>query len=265
MKTMIKTIYIYWLELQKFASVLQQLVRQQLILRYRRTALGYLWTLINPLLMMSVTAIVFATLFKVELKTFAIFLFAGMIPWNFFNSAVVQSSSAFISNESLIRKIYLPKLLFPLSVTLGILIDSFLSFIALFLIIILLGGALSWSLIFVPIAFTLLFFFTFGLALIVSITTVFFRDLQYIMTVAMQALFFLTPVIYNKRMLAGKISWLVSMNPVAYFIELFRAPLVEAVFPSLSVIINAIVFALLSMALGVAIFIRYEKKIVFRL
>lgn len=265
MKTMIKTIYIYWLELQKFAPVLQQLVRQQLILRYRRTALGYLWTLINPLLMMSVTAIVFATLFKVELKTFAIFLFAGMIPWNFFNSAVVQSSSAFISNESLIRKIYLPKLLFPLSVTLGILIDSFLSFIALFLIIILLGGALSWSLIFVPIAFTLLFFFTFGLALIVSITTVFFRDLQYIMTVAMQALFFLTPVIYNKRMLAGKISWLVSMNPVAYYIELFRAPLVEAVFPSLSVIINAIVFALLSMALGVAIFIRYEKKIVFRL
>lgn len=262
---MIKTIYMHWLELQKFASVLRQLVQQQLILRYRRTALGYLWTLINPLLMMSVTAIVFATLFKVELKTFAIFLFAGMIPWNFFNSAVVQSSSAFISNESLIKKIYLPKLLFPLSVSLGILIDSLLSFIALFLIIILLGGAMSWALIFVPIAFTLLFFFTFGLALIVSITTVFFRDLQYIMTVAMQALFFLTPVIYNKQMLAGKISWLVSMNPVAYYIELFRAPLVEAVFPSLSVIINAIVFALLSMGLGVAIFMRYEKKVVFRL
>lgn len=262
---MIKTIYMHWLELQKFAPVLRQLVRQQLILRYRRTALGYLWTLINPLLMMSVTAIVFATLFKVELKTFAIFLFAGMIPWNFFNSAVVQSSTAFISNESLIKKIYLPKLLFPLSVSLGILIDSFLSFIALFLIIILLGGALSWSLIFLPIAFMLLFFFTFGLALIISVATVFFRDLQYIMTVAMQALFFLTPVIYNKQMLAGKIAWLVSMNPVASYIELFRAPLVEAMFPSLSVIINAIFFALLSMAFGVAIFIRYEKKIVFRL
>ena len=262
---MIKTIYMHWLELQKFAPVLRQLVRQQLILRYRRTALGYLWTLINPLLMMSVTAIVFATLFKVELKTFAIFLFAGMIPWNFFNSAVVQSSTAFISNESLIKKIYLPKLLFPLSVSLGILIDSFLSFIALFLIIVLLGGALSWSLIFLPIAFMLLFFFTFGLALIISVATVFFRDLQYIMTVAMQALFFLTPVIYNKQMLAGKIAWLVSMNPVASYIELFRAPLVEAMFPSLSVIINAIVFALLSMAFGVAIFIRYEKKIVFRL
>lgn len=262
---MIKTIYMHWLELQKFAPVLRQLVRQQLILRYRRTALGYLWTLINPLLMMSVTAIVFATLFKVELKTFAIFLFAGMIPWNFFNSAVVQSSTAFISNESLIKKIYLPKLLFPLSVSLGILIDSFLSFIALFLIIILLGGALSWSLIFLPIAFMLLFFFTFGLALIISVATVFFRDLQYIMTVAMQALFFLTPVIYNKQMLAGKIAWLVSMNPVASYIELFRAPLVEAMFPSLSVIINAIFFALLSMAFGVAIFIRYEKKVVFRL
>lgn len=262
---MIKTIYMRWLELQKFAPVLRQLVRQQLILRYRRTALGYLWTLINPLLMMSVTAIVFATLFKVELKTFAIFLFAGMIPWNFFNSAVVQSSSAFISNESLIKKIYLPKLLFPLSVTLGILIDSFLSFIALFLIIVLLGGGVSWPLIFMPVAFILLFFFTFGLALIISIATVFFRDLQYIMTVAMQALFFLTPVIYNKQMLAGKIAWLVTMNPVASYIELFRAPLVEAALPSLSVITNATFFAVLSMALGVAIFIRYETKVVFRL
>ena len=262
---MIKTIYMHWLELQKFAPVLRQLVRQQLILRYRRTALGYLWTLINPLLMMSVTAIVFASLFKVELKTFAIFLFAGMIPWNFFNSAVVQSSSAFIDNENLIKKIYLPKLLFPLSVSLGMLIDSFLSFIALFLIIILLGGALSWSLIFLPIAFMLLFFFAFGLALIVSVATVFFRDLQYIMTVAMQALFFLTPILYNKQMLAGKIAWLVTMNPVASYIELFRAPLVETVLPSLPVITNAIFFAVLSMAFGVTIFIRYEKKVVFRL
>ena len=74
---MIKTIYMHWLELQKFAPVLRQLVRQQLILRYRRTALGYLWTLINPLLMMSVTAIVFATLFKVELKKFH-----GIMPAN---------------------------------------------------------------------------------------------------------------------------------------------------------------------------------------
>ena len=113
---MIKNFNQQLIEVSKFKFVLQQLVRQQLILRYRRTALGYLWTLINPLLMMSVTAVVFSTLFKLELKTYAVFLFAGMIPWNYFNSSVVQSGSSFINNESLIKKIYLPKSLFPLSI-----------------------------------------------------------------------------------------------------------------------------------------------------
>lgn len=252
-------------ELRKFQYVLVQLVRQQLILRYRRTALGFLWTLINPLLMMSVTAVVFATLFKVELKTFAIFLFAAMIPWNFFNSAVIQSSASFINNEGLIKKIYLPKLLFPLSVSLGVLIDSFLSFIALFVIIIILGGALSWAMLFIPIAFILLFFFTFGIVLIISVATVFFRDLQYIMTVAMQALFFLTPILYNKDMLGGKIAALVSLNPVVPYIELFRAPINSATLPSLSVIISAVLYAFISIAVGFALFTQNEKKIVFRL
>ncbi len=253
------------IELNKFHYVLVQLVRQQLILRYRRTALGFLWTLINPLLMMTVTAVVFATLFKVELKAFAIFLFAGMIPWNFFNSAVIQSSASFINNEGLIKKIYLPKLLFPLSVSLGVLIDSFLSFIALFVIIMILGGTLSWVVLFIPIAFILLFFFTFGIVLIISVATVFFRDLQYIMTVAMQALFFLTPVLYNKDMLGGKIAALVSLNPVVPYIELFRSPINSATLPTLSIIISAILYALISMGIGFALFTLHEKKIVFRL
>lgn len=251
--------------MSKFRFVLQQLVRQQLILRYRRTALGYLWTLINPLLMMSVTAVVFSTLFKLELKTYAVFLFAGMIPWNYFNSCVVQSGSSFINNESLIKKIYLPKSLFPLSISLGILIDSILSFFALLVIILVLGGQFSLPLLFIPIAFILLFFFTFGIALIFSIITVFFRDMQYIVTVAMQALFFLTPVMYNKDMLGGKVAMLVSLNPINPFIEMFRSSLVSGVLPSLWTIGQSVLFATISMLIGFSVFIYNEKKIVFRL
>lgn len=254
-----------WEELHADRSVLWQLVRQQLILRYRRTALGYLWTLINPLLMMAVTALVFAALFKFDLKTYAVFLFAGLIPWNCFSLSIVQSGSSFINNEGLIKKIYLPKLLFPLSVSLGVLIDSILSFFALFVIIISIGGKLSLALLFIPFAFMLLFFFTFGIALVISIATVFFRDLQYIVTVIMQALFFLTPILYNKDALIGKVAWVIYLNPVVPFIELFRAPLNAASLPSSSVIINAVIFAAISMVIGLAVFIKFEKKIVFRL
>jgi ABC-type polysaccharide/polyol phosphate export permease len=254
-----------WSELYVYRAVLWQLVRQQLILRYRRTALGYVWTLINPLLMMTVTAVVFASLFKLNLKGYAVFLFAGMIPWNFFNSCVVQSGTSLIRNEGLIKKIYLPKSLFPLSVVVSLLIDSGLSFIALFLIMLTIGGELSWSLLFLPVAYVLLYFFSLGVALVISVSTVFFRDLQYVVTIAMQALFFLSPVLYSKDALAGKVAWVVRMNPVSPFIELFRAPLHDSMLPSITMISSALGLAMVSMAIGLAVLVLQERNIVFRL
>ncbi|WP_202634504.1 ABC transporter permease [Rugosibacter aromaticivorans] len=252
-------------ELYGSRNVLSQLVSQQLILRYRRTALGYLWTLINPLLMMSVMALVFATLFKADLKTFAVFLFAGMIPWNFFSSVVTQSGTSFINNEGLIKKIYLPKAIFPLSIAFALLIDSGLSFLALFVIILTIGGSLSWAVLFIPVAFLLLFFFALGIGLIMSIATVFFRDLQHVILIAMQGLFFLTPILYKHNALAGKVGWLVGLNPVVPFIELFRAPLSQAVLPGIGIILQATVISFSAMAIGLFVFLRQQKKIVFRL
>lgn len=262
---MSRRIIIFFSELYGSRNVLQQLVAQQLILRYRRTALGYLWTLINPLLMMSVMAVVFSTLFKVDLKTFAVFLFAGMIPWNFFSSVVTQSGTAFINNEGLIKKIYLPKSIFPLSIAFALLIDSCLSFLALFGIILVLGGSFSWALLFLPISFVLLFLFAMGFGMIMSIATVFFRDLQHVILIVMQGLFFLTPILYKQDALAGKVAWLVDLNPVTPFIALFRVPIIDAALPSFQVLLQASTIAVAAMALGLFVFLREEKKIVFRL
>lgn len=252
-------------ELYESRNVLTQLVIQQLILRYRRTALGFFWTLLNPLLMMSVMALVFSTLFAADLKTFTIFLFSGMIPWTFFSSVVTQAGGSFINNEGLIKKIYLPKVIFPLSIAIALLIDSLLSFIALFLIILLIGGSLSWSLLFTPIAYFLLFFFSLGLGLIMSVATVFFRDLQHVILIVMQGLFFMTPIFYHHDRLVGKLAWLVRLNPVVPFVDLFRAPLYTASLPSISTVLQGLLFSFLAMAIGLLIFLRQEKKIVFRL
>lgn len=262
---MIKNIINYLGELSANRAVLSQLVRQQLILRYRRTALGYLWTLINPLLMMSVTAVVFSTLFKLDLKSYTVFLFAGMIPWNCFSAIVTQAGGSLINNEGLIKKIYLPKLIFPLSVALGILIDSILSFFALFLIILIIGGQLSWAMLFIPFAYLLLFLFSTGLACITSIATVFFRDLQHVILIAMQAWFFLTPVMYKNEALTGKLAGLVQFNPMLSFIELFRVPLYAGHLPDMGTIITSVLLAIGSLSLGLLFFFFQEKKIVFRL
>lgn len=252
-------------ELYNSRDVLAQLVTQQLILRYRRTALGFVWTLLNPLLMMSCMALVFSTLFAADLRTFTIFLFTGMIPWTYFSSVVTQAGGAFINNEGLIKKIYLPKIIFPLSIAIALLIDSLLSFIALFLIILLIGGSFSWPVLFTPIAYILLFVFSFGLGLIMSVATVFFRDLQHVMLIIMQGLFFMTPIFYNHDRLTGKLAWLVHLNPVVPFIELFRAPLYTLHFPSVSTVLQALIFAVSALGVGLFVFLRQKKNIVFRL
>lgn len=262
---MSKRLNVFISELFVGRNMLLQMVTQLLILRYRRTLLGYLWTLINPLLMMSVMAVIFSTLLKEDLKTFTVFLFAGMIPWNYFNAVVSQSGVALINNEALIKKIYLPKVIFPLSIGLALLIDGLLSFAALFFIILNFGGKYSLALIFLPVSYLLLFLFTLGVGLIISVATVFFRDLQYVIAIAMQGLFFLTPVLYKREVLTGKLAWLINLNPVTPFIELFRAPIVDAVFPEFFLFLQALMITCISITVGVLIFMRYEHRIVFRL
>jgi ABC-type polysaccharide/polyol phosphate export permease len=252
-------------ELYNNRNVLWQLVTQQLILRYRRTFMGYLWTLINPLVMMSVMAIIFSTLFKSDLKNFTVFLFAGMIPWNLFNSIVTQSGTSFINNEGLIKKIYLPKIIFPLSLALALLIDSTISFLVLATIIIGIGGSLSFAILFIPIAYILLFFFSLGVGLITSVATVFFRDLQHVILIAMQGLFFLSPVLYKHGALTGKAAWIVGLNPVVPFIEIFRSPLYLAELPNSIVILKALLISVSALTIGFFVLLRQEKNIVFRL
>jgi len=125
-----------------------------------------------------------------------------MIPWSFFSSVVTQSGTSFINNEGLIKKIYLPKVIFPLSIAYAYLIDSALAFHVLFAIIIIIGGSLSWAVLFIPIAYLMLFLFALGIGLITSVATVFFRDLQHVILIAMQGLFFLTPILYKHDALA---------------------------------------------------------------
>jgi ABC-type polysaccharide/polyol phosphate export permease len=227
--------------------------------------MGYFWTLLNPLLMMSVMAVVFSALFKVDLKAFALFLFAGMIPWNFFSAVVTQSGTAFIQNEGLIKKIYLPKGIFPLSVALALLIDSVLSFIALFIIIVAIGGPVTMAILFIPVAYSLLFVFAIGVGLIMSVATVFFRDLQHVTAIVMQGLFFVTPVFYKPEALVNQAAWILQLNPIVPFIELFRAPLHLGQFPSANTILLAAMISVSSLLVGLMVFLKQEKKLVFRL
>ena len=260
-----KSISKYFSEIYENRNILHQLVRQQIILRYRRTIFGYLWTLLNPLLMMSVTAVVFSTIFNMDLKTYAILLFSGMIAFNLFATTVAQSGQSLIGNEGLIKKIYIPKLLFPLAVSLALLIDSLLMTSSLFIIILAIGGKLTLSLLFIPFAYLLLLAFSFGLGLVLSVSAVYFRDLQHIIGILMQALVFLSPVYYKPESLSGKVRRLIELNPLTQFIELFRAPTYQGVLPATEVVLQATLYACLSLMVGLWFFRKHEHRVAFRM
>ena len=193
-------------ELRKFWPVIQNLVTQDLRVRYHRSVLGFFWTLLNPILMMTTLALVFSQLMgSVEQgpSKYAIYLFAGMVPWTFLSGCLSECSYCIITNEGLIRKIYLPKLVFPLTRVLTNLTTFVLSMGALFLLLVPLEARFSAALLALPLAVALLALFSLGLGLILATLNTFFRDAGHLVGVILQAWYFATPIIYRAVFVAG--------------------------------------------------------------
>lgn len=242
-----------------------QLVHQYVTLRYRRTALGFVWTLINPLLTMAITSVVFSMMMRMPIKSFAIFLFTGLIPWTLFSACALQGGGAILENEALIKKIYIPRQTFVASRCISLLVDALLSFCALFVLAAFIGAKVVPALLFLPISFLLVFVFSLGVALVMSVVSVYYRDAQYVVGIILQAGYYLTPIIYPVSIVPERYRWVFFLNPMYYFVELFRSPIYGGEFPSAHAIFYASTLAIACIMLGVAVFRRYDHTLIFRL
>lgn len=256
---------IFFSELWNSRLVLSQLVHQYVTLRYRRTALGFLWTLINPLFTMVITSVIFSMMMRMPIKSFAVFLFTGLIPWTLFAACLLQGGGAILENEALIKKIYIPRQTFVTAKCLSLLIDALLSFGALFVIAYAIGAPITRALAFLPVAFLFVFVFSMGAALVMSVVSVFYRDSQHVMGIALQAGYYLTPIIYPLSIVPERFQWIFEWNPMYYFVQLFRLPIYEATVPSMQLIGLTGGMALLMLVFGVAVFRKYDHTLIFRL
>ena len=159
--------------------------------------LGFFWTLLHPILMMITMTVAFSSILDVRAEGYAVFLFAGMVPWNFLSGSLNESAYSIIHNEGLIRKIYLPKLIFPLTRVLINLTTFLLSMVALFAILMPIGARPSWAMVMLPVAVALIAAFALGLGLLVATANTFFRDCGHLVSVFLQAWYFLTPILYE--------------------------------------------------------------------
>ena len=251
-------------ELVRYWPVVQNMVRQELHVRYQRSVLGFLWSLLHPILMMTTMTIAFSQIFNMTGTDYAVYLFAGMVPWNFLSGSINECAFTFIYNEGLIRKIYLPKLIFPLTRVLINLITFVLSMTALFFMLIPIGARPSWAMAALPLAVLLLAMFTMGLGLLVATANTFFRDLGHLVSVVLQAWYFLTPIVYYTSMFKsgqGRF-WL---NPAYPFVRLFQTIIKDGQWPDPTTTGVAAGIAAASLGIGYAAFKSQEHKLVFRL
>ena len=204
-----------------YKNLLKELVRRDVKTKYRRSVLGMLWSVLNPLGMMIIMSIVFSHVFRSNIVNFPVYLMCGQIMFNFYNEASTVAMSSILGNAALIKKVYVPKYLFPVSKVCSCFVNLVTSFIALVIVIVATGTKLSWTalLVFIPVIYV--FVFSLGMGLMLSALVVTFRDLQHLYGVLITAWMYMTPIFYPVDMLPGWVADLVRLNPLANFIEMF--------------------------------------------
>ncbi len=253
--------------LYHYREVLVNLASADLKLRYRRSMLGYAWSLLYPMLTLAIMAVVFtqAMGFGNAMDNYVLYVFAGFLPWNFLVNGFWGAGSSIVNNESIIRKIYLPKLIFPISITMARFLDFLSNMLALFVVISFVSFRPSWALVMLPLAILVLLVFTTGVTVALSAINVYVRDTSQLVGVLMQLGFYLTPIIYPVAMVPERYRDYFMLNPMSHVIRLFQVILWKGEFPALDEWRIAGAIAAGAALGGYAIFARLERNLIFRL
>ena len=255
--------------LYQYREVLTNLVKADLKLRYRRTLLGYTWTLLYPLATMAIMTIVFWRALGFESAQHYIrYVFAGLLPWNFLMSAMWGAGTSIVWHEDLLKKIYLPKHLFPVAVTLARFYDFLFNFAVLFLIIMpFVGYRPGVELLTLPLAILILLIFISGISFGVSTLNVYIRDTTHLMSVTMQLGFYLTPIIYEigSAKIPQKWHFVFELNPMTHLIRPFQEIISQNIVPPAPHWAAAVGVAFVTFLIGHLIYASLERKLIFRL
>lgn len=253
-------------EIYDYRTMIYSLVQKDLRARYKASVLGFLWTFINPLLQLVVYTFVFSIIMRSNIEKYYIFLFIALVPWIFFSSSITSGSGSVLAQQDMVKKIYFPREVIPISfVTTGF-VNMLLSFIVVFAVLIVTGFGINLiAIIYLPIVMLVEYFLALGITLIVSALTVYFRDLEYILGILTMAWQYLTPVMYSQQMVEEQLEnhpmmlriW--NLNPTTPIINAYREILYYKQIPDLSNLIAAIILGVSVCAIGFVSFRKLQK------
>jgi len=250
---------------RKFWPLLVELVERDIKIKYRKSVLGILWTILNPLLMMIILSFVFSNLFRFNIENYPLYILCGQTVFNFFSESTSGSMTAILGNGALIKKVYIPKYLFVLSRICSSIINFLSTFCALILVMLALRVELHFTmfLVFVPVFFLIVI--SLGVGLILAALTVRFRDIVHLYSVFLTALVYLMPVIYTMSFLPHKVYLVVMANPLTNILIMFRDVVLYNALPGSMSILIAVLESFGFLALGFYVFYKQQDSFILNL
>lgn len=247
-------------ELTRHALLLRGLVHRDLTVRYKRSALGFLWTMLHPLILVAIMTIVFSTIFRFDLPHYPIYFLSQYVGWAFFSQTIVQSMTSMQWNGTIMKQIRVPKSVFVIASTAAGAVHMMLALLAVIVIMLITGAPIRPAILFLPVSILLLAVFTLGLSMIASAVSVFFADVREMIQAFLPAVMYLTPIIYPLSIIPEHWVWLVRANPLLYLLQLLRAPLYYGRLPDMDVILISIAAAAISFVAGWLAFSRLSSR-----
>jgi len=246
-------------ELYQYRELLKTNVHKEIRGKYKGSFLGVLWSFLNPLLMVAVYAIVFPYLMRMQQENYLIYLITGVIPWVFFTSVVTSGCNCVWLNGGIIKKVYFPREILPLSVVLAALINFLISCIIILLFVIFSGVGISANILWLPLIAIIQSILSLGLLLMLSAINVYVRDIEYLVQFIVNLAFYATPIVYSISMIPEKFRWLLKLNPMTSLIEAYRSIFYYKTMPDITNlgIVGLVSFVIL--IIGYLVFRKLEK------
>lgn len=247
----------------RYRELIWELSLKELKVRYKRSVLGFLWALLNPTLMMVVLTVVFSTILRFGIPHYAIFLLSVLLPWTFFSQSLSYAVESIVGNGDLIKKVAIPKMVFPVAAVVSNVINLLLSLIPLAIIVAILRHPFYSTWLYLPVPILALIIFTLGFTFLFAAANVYYRDVSHIVQVVLSAWFYFTPIIYALDFVPEKQRWLFKLNPIIYVINGFRLAVYYGKLPRWPSIAASFLCAFLALFIGFAVFRKYQDDFVF--
>ncbi|MCI8482124.1 MAG: ABC transporter permease [Clostridia bacterium] len=246
-------------KLYNYRELLKSNTKKEVRGKYKHSFLGVLWSFLNPLLQIMVYAIVFPLILKNEQEHYVVFLCCGLIPWNFFATAINRSASTMLENGNIIKKVYFPREILPISIVTSEAINFLISTIIILAFVVFDGIAITSYIIYYPLILLVQYILILAISFIVSSITVYIRDLQHLIGVALQLFFYATPIVYAANTIPEGFAWVLNINPMTYIINGYRDIFLNHTAPDIKMLMLLLAILVVVCIIGYLIFQKLQK------